>query len=96
MAETKPHRVMRLEDSDGDGVSNLQEYLAGTDPTNGASAFRILSVMPTNNDLLVSWVAGGGRTTGASPMSGNSLTPVIPSLRRARFFARGANAESIC
>jgi T5SS/PEP-CTERM-associated repeat protein len=49
-------------DNDGDGQSNLQEYLAGTDPTNSTSAFRILSVMPTNNDVLVSWTAGGGRT----------------------------------
>ena len=49
-------------DSDGDGFTNLQEFQAGTDPTNSASAFRILSVVPTNNVLLVSWAAGGGRT----------------------------------
>jgi hypothetical protein len=49
-------------DSDGDGFTNLQEFQAGTDPSNSASAFRILSVVPTNNVLLVSWAAGGGRT----------------------------------
>ena len=49
-------------DSDGDGFTNLQEFQAGTDPTNSASAFRILSVMLTNDDLLVSWAAGGGHT----------------------------------
>jgi fibronectin-binding autotransporter adhesin len=49
-------------DPDGDGFTNLQEFQAGTDPTNSASAFRILSVVPTNDDMLVSWTAGGGRT----------------------------------
>ena len=51
-----------LADPDGDGFSNLREVQAGTDPTNTASAFRILSVAPTNDDLLVSWVAGGSHT----------------------------------
>ena len=49
-------------DNDGDGFTNLQEFQAGTDPTNSASAFRILNVVLTNNDMLVSWQAGGGRT----------------------------------
>jgi T5SS/PEP-CTERM-associated repeat protein len=49
-------------DSDGDGFSNLQEYLAGTDPTNSASAFRITSVVSTGNDILVNWMTGIGRT----------------------------------
>lgn len=49
-------------DPDGDGFSNLQEFQAGTDPTNSASAFRILGVAVTNDDLLVTWAAGGGRT----------------------------------
>lgn len=49
-------------DNDGDGLSNLQEYLAGTDPTNSASAFRITSVVRTDNDVLVTWATAGGRT----------------------------------
>ncbi len=46
------------EDPDGDGMSNLREYLAGTDPTNSASGFRITSVVPTGSDVLVSWMTG--------------------------------------
>ena len=33
-----------LDDSDGDGVPNWQEYLADTDPTNAFSCFKILAV----------------------------------------------------
>ena len=59
------------QDPDGDGFSNLQEYLLGTDPTNSASSFQITSLVRTGNDVLVSWVSGIGRanalqvTTGA-------------------------------
>jgi beta-glucanase (GH16 family) len=49
-------------DPDGDGMSNLQEYLAGTDPTNGASFFHIISVAPQGNDMLITWMSGGGVT----------------------------------
>ena len=49
-------------DADGDGMSTLQEFLAGTDPTNPASAFRVTSVTATGNDILVSWLTGIGRT----------------------------------
>ena len=49
-------------DPDGDGMNNLAEFLAGTDPTNSASAFRVIAVMPRGSDVLVIWRAGGGRT----------------------------------
>ncbi len=51
------------EDSDGDGMSNLQEYLAGTDPTNSASAFRITGIVRTNSsDVFVTWTTGLAKT----------------------------------
>ena len=50
------------EDADGDGMSNLQEYLAGTDPTNSASAFQITSLVATGFDISVTWTTGIGRT----------------------------------
>jgi hypothetical protein len=49
-------------DFDGDGVSNTNEFLAGTDPTDSASAFRILSIISTGNDVVVTWQAGVDKT----------------------------------
>jgi|GEM_PF-2501692 len=49
-------------DPDGDGFTNLQEYQAGTDPTNSISALRILGIRIQGSDVLVTWRAGGGRT----------------------------------
>jgi len=72
-------------DADGDGQSNMAEFLAGTDPTRSASSFRLLSVAPAGNDLRVSWQCGGGRTNvvqcsgslmgGWSNLSGNIVLP---------------------
>lgn len=41
-------------DSDGDGINNLGEFLAGTDPTNPASALKV-KITSVTNGLLVSW-----------------------------------------
>ncbi len=41
-------------DSDGDGVSNLNEFLAGTNPTNSASALRTYPVA-TQQGMYVNW-----------------------------------------
>lgn len=43
-------------DADGDGASNLAEFLAGTDPSNAESALRV-SIAPTTGGLLVQWNA---------------------------------------
>jgi len=57
-------------DADGDGFSNLQEFLAGTDPTNSASAFRITSIVSTGNDVLINWMTGIGRTNALQAAAG--------------------------
>lgn len=57
-------------DADGDGMSNLQEFLTGTDPTNGASAFLITSVVLTGSDVLVTWTTGPGRTNALQSTTG--------------------------
>lgn len=48
-------------DADGDGANNLSEAVAGTNPTNSASCFRILSVSREGNDVRVKWSTAGGR-----------------------------------
>ncbi len=61
-------------DPDGDGQSNLNEFLAGTDPTSNASSFRILSAAAAGNDMRVTWICGGGRTNvlqSATKLGGN-------------------------
>jgi hypothetical protein len=59
-------------DPDSDGMSNLQEFLAGTDPTNSASSFRITSVTAQGNDLLVTWAMGNGKTNALQFTSGDA------------------------
>jgi hypothetical protein len=59
-------------DPDGDGLSNLQEFLAGTDPTNNASAFRITGIVRTNNDLRVTWETGPGKTNALERTAGGA------------------------
>jgi hypothetical protein len=50
-------------DPDGDGAVNLAEYLAGTDPTNAASVFR-LGVSPDTNGAAFEVTTRPGRTYG--------------------------------
>jgi hypothetical protein len=51
------------DDADGDGVNNLDEYIADTEPTNAASYFRILSLTtdPANGNVDISFVSSTGR-----------------------------------
>jgi polygalacturonase len=59
-------------DFDGDGISNTNEFLAGTNPTNNASAFRILSALRQAGDILVNWTAVGGWTNALQASSGDA------------------------
>ena len=49
-------------DPDHDGENNLEEYLAGTNPTNAASVFHIISAAKTNIDVRVTWSTAGGHS----------------------------------
>lgn len=48
-------------DADGDGGTNLGEYLAGTDPADPASRFRLTGCELAGGDFTVSWDGVAGR-----------------------------------
>lgn len=45
-------------DPDGDGMPNLLEYLADTNPTNALSVLRISRIVPEANGLRLEWQGG--------------------------------------
>jgi hypothetical protein len=47
-------------DSDGDLLNNTQEWRCRTDPTNALSVLRLLTPLPTANDVNVSWQSEAG------------------------------------
>src|SRR6185436_6427992 len=50
-------------DDDGDEMSSLQEYQAGTVPTNSTSYLHFTSVQKTNSvDLRLDWTTSGGHS----------------------------------
>jgi Tol biopolymer transport system component len=52
------------DDADGDGMTTLQEYLTGTDPTDAASVFRLQlsAVVTPNNNVSLNWQAAEGKS----------------------------------
>jgi hypothetical protein len=56
----------------GKGISNTNQFLLGLNPTNPASVFRILSVVPQSNDMMITWAAGGGPTNVVQATGGDS------------------------
>jgi hypothetical protein len=57
-------------DPDGDGLNNLAEFQAGTDPTNNASTFRVTSVVYTGNNVRVTWSMGPNKTNALQATAG--------------------------
>ncbi|HUI08212.1 MAG TPA: PKD domain-containing protein [Verrucomicrobiae bacterium] len=57
----------------GKGMSNTNQYLAGLNPTNPASVFRITSVVTdSNNNVLITWSTAGVRTNAVQVSSGDA------------------------
>jgi hypothetical protein len=59
LSDTRTFVVVRPGDSDGDGMSDYNEVLAGTDPYDAASALRITEL--ANGNQLVVWDSVAGR-----------------------------------
>ncbi|MEO7933704.1 MAG: LamG-like jellyroll fold domain-containing protein [Chthoniobacterales bacterium] len=49
-------------DPDGDGWTNAQEFLTGTDPTNATSTLKISELQVSGNDFVVSFPSVSGKT----------------------------------
>ena len=73
-------RVGADADPDGDGMTNLQEYQAGTDPTNAASVLRITSLrfMP-----VITWssVSGINYQVERQYLNSTNWVPLLPTVR---------------
>ena len=50
------------DDADGDGLSNLQEFQAGTNPLDATSALAITSIAAIGDDIQVNWQSAPGKT----------------------------------
>jgi hypothetical protein len=63
LAMNGDYEAAALADSDGDGMANWQEYVAGTDPTNGASVLQLTAVNPVDgtNGFVLDWNSASGR-----------------------------------
>ena len=65
-------------DSDGDGLSNLQEFLLGTNPLDSASPFRVAGITLQGPDVLITWQSVGGMTNAveSTPNPGGSYSNI--------------------
>ena len=68
-------------DFDGDGVSNLNEFRAGTNPTNALSFLTIRSLAFDGPNTTITWQTAGGRTNivqAAPTLTGNFIDLSLP------------------
>ena len=65
-------------DPDGDYLSNLQEFLFGTNPLDNNSPFHVTGVSLQGPDVLVTWLTVGGMTSAveAAPAPGGSYSNI--------------------
>jgi beta-glucanase (GH16 family) len=65
-------------DPDGDGLSNLQEFLLGTNPLDNNSPFHITGITLQGSDVLITWQTVGGMTSAveSAPDPGGSYSNI--------------------
>jgi hypothetical protein len=51
-----------LNDSDSDGLTDAQEYAAGTDPLDSESVLAVVAIVPTETGILLEWTSAAGKT----------------------------------
>jgi len=51
----------RDDDPDGDGLSNVEEFLAGTDPLDANSVLKITGIRPVANGVEIRWASAAGK-----------------------------------
>ncbi len=68
--------VSATDDPDHDGMNNLQEYLAGTNPLDSQSRFEVLRVTPDASGSTIEWSAVLGKTYSLQ-RSGDLLTGFV-------------------
>jgi len=68
-------------DSDGDGMNNWQEWIAGTNPTNAASVLRMTSAAPAASGITVSWTSVSGRSYTLERSSNLGVAPAFSAVQ---------------
>jgi len=68
-------------DSDGDGMNNAQEWVAGTIPTNAASVLRLVSVSNSGSGLTITWQSVNSRTYYLQRCSSFNVQPAFTSIQ---------------
>ena len=56
-----PTNAQASDDPDTDGQDNAQEFIAGMDPTNSLSVFKITNCAPMGSDFVIEWPTVSGR-----------------------------------